>query len=378
MHGTRRPANKQQKDCKMKKAITIVVLAAMAGVSSFAELPLFTKPSQVKFDGLFGVKFGERMPSNVPVVPSPDGTLLTEIEPKEPEFVFHDYFACILPKTYVVVGFVGVDTFQDDELEKCSKAYNRCRKAVEARFGKKMAVIPPTESGVDESQTVLSNCGAMVAGNRFVMLQSVKEASGGYIFRLIALDLKASKSAIEQFKKDAASISPLEGLFGRRLGEKVSVSPDEEALAEGWCVQVFEPEKKFLDFDLYIVGILPKSRKTGMVAATKDFDERFEATECFTRVCQLLEKKFRQKMTDASSNFDATKPDEDGEQIFKASAMTFPNSWRYIEVHCLKDVDDKVFRVSISAYDQSLVDSLDSETKTLKREESDKAALDAL
>ena len=58
--------------------------------------------------------------------------------------------------------------------------------------------------------------------------------------------------------------------------------------------------------------------------------------------------------------------------------MPFPNSMRFIEVHCLRDVDDKVFQVRIKAYDQSLLDALDSEMKLLKREKDDEAALDAL
>ena len=362
----------------MKKVVSIVAMAVMAGVSSFAELPLFPMQKEVGFDGLFGVKFGERMPSNVAVTPSPDGTLLTQLEPKDPEFVFQEYYACLLPQTYVVVGFAAADTFKDGELDKCNEAYGRCRKAVEKRFGKKMDVIPPTESVTGEAQTTLRNCVVEVSKGRMVILQTIKNASGGYLMRLIALDLKASKAAVSQSKVAAKSIPPLEGLFGRRLGEKVSVSKDEESLAEGWRIQSFEPEKKFLDFEIYAVMILPKSRRTGLVFTVKNFDERFEASECFTRVCQLLEKKFKQKMTDVSSNFDGTKPDEDGEQIFKASAMPFPNSMRFIEVHCLKDVDDKVFRVRIKAYDQSLLDALDSEMKLLKREKDDEAALDAL
>ena len=121
----------------MKKVVSIVAMAVMAGVSSFAELPLFPMQKEVGFDGLFGVKFGERMPSNVAVTPSPDGTLLTQLEPKDPEFVFQEYYACLLPQTYVVVGFAAADTFKDGELDKCNEAYGRCRKAVEKRFGKK-------------------------------------------------------------------------------------------------------------------------------------------------------------------------------------------------------------------------------------------------
>ena len=362
----------------MKKLVSVVVLAAMTSVSSFAESQLFKRRTVSRFDGLFGAKFGERMPSNAAVIPAGDGTLVSELEPKEPEFVFQDYFASLLPQTHVIVGFIGVDTFKANELVKCNEAYDRCKKAVEARFGKKMTVIPPTESGVGEAQTVLRNCIVEVTNDRAVMLQSLKEASGGYLFRLFAFDAKAARTTIKQHEMAEKSIPPLEGLFGRQLGEKVPVSADETSLAEGWHFQTFEPEKKFLDFNIYAVMILPRSRKVGMVVAVQDFNERFLASECFKRVCQLLEKKFNQKMTDTSSNFSSTKPDADGEQIFKATTMSFPHSLRFIEVHCLRDVDDKVFRVRITASDQSLISALDSEKKALEREKSDKAALDAL
>ena len=358
-------------------------LAIVVGVAAMAAMHLCAKPglldsARAGIDGLFGAKFGDRLSASAAVIPSGDGTVLSPLDPKEPEFVFQEYFASAFPQTRVIVGFIGVDIFEDDELDKCNAAYNRCKAAIEKRFGKKMGNFPTPESNLVSSQTVLKNCGAELAGSRFFMLQAIKNDSGGYILRFIALDLKATKEVVAQYQQVAKSQPQLDGLFGRKLGARAPASNDEVALAGGMRIQQFEPEKRFLDFSVYGITILPQSRKICGVFAVSDFEDRFSATECFSRACSLLEKKFGQQMTDASANFDSTKPDDDGEQIFKCSAMCFMKSLRFIEVHCLKDVDDDVFRVRISAYDQSLRDALESEKRRTGVESADKDALDAL
>jgi hypothetical protein len=367
----------------MKKLLLIVGLAVMAGVPLLAKqsfLDSLRASSQVvRLDGLFGVKFGDRIPSDATVIPSGDGTLMSPLDPTEPELVFQGYFAMLIPQTRVVVGLVGVDEYADNEHAKCNAAFAKCKKAIEARFEKKMKSLPPTDSGVGDSLTVLENCALELADNRFLFLQTLKGNSGGYIFRFIAMDPKAAREAVEQHQRTVKSVPPLDGLFGRSLGVKAAVSEDEETMAGGMRVQTFVPDKKFLDFTCYGLQILPQSRKVSGIFAWNDYEERYQATECFTKVCQLVERKFGLKFTDVSSNFDSTQPDEDGEQMLKCAVMSFPNSLRFVEVHCFRDVDDNVFRIRISAYDQSLLDALESENKKAKKpEQSDESALDAL
>ncbi len=362
----------------MKKRALIVGLAFLAGVPLFAETSLRdhfgTRPN-----GFFGAKFGERVPASAPVVPSGDGTLLTPLDPKQPEFSFQEYYAYILPQTRAIVGFCGADVFNGDEEDKCNEAYARKRKVIEARYNKKMITLPPVKSGVGDSMSVLRNCGVNLPGGRLVALQVTKDISGDYTLRFIALDIKACRGTVEDSRERAKTLPPLNGLFGRRLGETVAVSDEEVTLANGMCIQAFEPEKKFLDFEIYVLHVLPKSRKINAIVAVNNFKDRFDANECFTKVCQLLEIKFGQKLTDASSQFDASKPDEDGELMIKACVMSFPGSSRFIEVDFLKDVDENVFRVRISASDLLLAGALESEMRsTTRRKSDDAAALDAL
>lgn len=360
----------------MKNLALLVSLAIMA-VPSFSEAGL-QDYFNVHLDGLFGYKFGDRVPSTMAVIPSGDGLLLAQAEPKEPEFAFQEYFVIILPQTRVVVGFCAANTYKDDERERCDNAYSRYQTAVQSRFKKKMTTIPPTESGTGDSQSVIKNCIVELADSRFVMLQMLKNNPGGYLLRLTAVDAKRARGPVKQHERRVESVTPLDGLFGRKLGEKVPVSDDETTVANGLCLQVFSPPKQFLDFNIYVLQILPQSRKTLGIVAIKEYTERFPATECYAKVCQLLERKFGLKMTDASSNFDATKPDADGELMIKVAVMSFPNSLRFIEVHCLKDIDDNVFRVRILATDQALANALEAEKKALDLEKSDAKALDAL
>ncbi len=347
-----------------------------------ASFPAFAKSSlsdihNPRLDGLFGYKFGDRMPENAAVLPSGDGTLLASIEPKHPEFPFQQYFACLLPQTRVIVGFTAADNFQDDEFVLCNAAYVRCKGAIEARYDKKMRYFSPGKSGLTGQQTVLLNCGLEFADKKFMMLQTIKNDPGGYILRLIVLDIKAIEEPMEKMKQKMSSLPALEGLFGQKLAARVPFSADETVLANGLCLQLFEPEKKFLDFNVYALHILPRSRKTCEILAVKDFDDRFSAIACHAKVCRLLEKKFGLKMTDAIANFDSTKPDADGEQMIKCAVIVFGESKRGIEVHCFWDVDDKTFRVRIVAIDILLVSALESEVKSANKD-SDAKAIDAL
>ena len=228
-----------------------------------------------------------------------------------------------------------------------------------------------------DQQTVLLNCGLELANKKFMMLQTIKNDPGGYTVRLIFLDIKAIQEPVEKAIKEADSLPALEGLFGKKLAARVRVSADEAVMANGMYLQCFEPEKKFLDFNLYALHILPQSRKICEIVAINDFKDRFSATACYAKVCQLMDKKFGRKMTDASSNFDSTKPDADGEQMIKCAVIVFPNSKRGIEVHCLWDVDDKVFRVRITASDLLLLNALESEKRGANKD-LDAKALDAL
>ena len=344
----------------------------MAAVSAFAGL------FSAKFDGLFGFKFGDRLiGSGHTVIPAGDGTLLATIEPKKPEFIFQQYFLCLLPKTNVIIGFCGVDTFESGEKSKCDKEYDSCREMIEKHFKIKMKSINPTDSGVGDAMTVIRNCAFVFKDERTLAIQMLKDISGDYTIRFIAVDITSAKRPVQEAKTLAKS-SSLEGLFGRKLGVKAPVSEDETKLANGMCLQVFEPEKKFLDFGTYVMHILPHSRRTCGIVAVNILKERFPATECFSETCRLLEMKFKVPMTDLSSNYDPNKPDEDGEQMIKVAAITFPGSSRMITVECLKDVDANDFRVRLSALDLILQGALESEQKASAKAKSDAKALDAL
>ncbi len=356
----------------MKKISLAAICVAMAVSSAFAGL------FPARFDGLFGFKFGDRLVgSGHTVIPAGDGTLLATIEPKKPEFIFQQYFLCLIPKTNVIVGFCGASSFEPGEKSKCDKEYDSCREKVENHFKIKMKSIKQTASGVGDSMTVIRNCAFVFKDERTLAIQMLKDISGGYTIRFAAVDIKSAKSSVLEAKAIADS-SSFEGLFGRKLGVKVPVSEDETKVANGLCLQVFEPEKKFLDYSTYAIQILPHSRRTCGIVAINILNERFPATECFSETCRLLEKKFNLSMTDISSNYDTSKPDEDGEQMIKAAAMTFPGSSRMISVECLKDVDENDFRVRLSALDLVLHGTLESEQKAAAKAKADAKALDAL
>ncbi|MBR0197371.1 MAG: hypothetical protein IJQ34_04495 [Kiritimatiellae bacterium] len=361
----------------MKKFTLALGMAVLAAISAFAfGNRSFTAPA--KLTGLFGVKFGDRMPSDKASIPSPDGTLLVVLEPKTPEFEFENYFACIHAQTRSVLGMCGINTYERDRLSTCNAAYSRTKRLIERRLGIYLEETGPVESGVGDAQVVVKSCATILSENIVVGLQTLKDQGGNLSLRFIALDLKGSQETLQKSEETAKNVSPLNGLFGRTLGQVARVSSDEIALSGGICLQAFVPDKKFLDFDTYAVHILPKSRKICAIVAVCDFKERFSATECYEKSCKLLEKKFGLTMSDLSASFNSSTPDEDGEIMLKCAAMSFPNSLRYVEVDCFKDVDDNVFRVRISASDEALVGLQETESRDRKQDSAEQDALDAL
>lgn len=356
----------------MKCAFSLVAVLGLsmtsAGFFAEAKVP----------DGFFGLKFGERIASDKPTIPSPEGTLLYQIEPKDPDFHFESYWALLLPRTRSVCGFSATSDFSNEEKEKCQMVYQLHSQKILTRFGKIKDVAvseSPTGSDLDK---VLRTRVVVLKDQVIVILYEIKLGSGGYREMLSVLDVKRSKLVVEEAKAQANAIAPLTGLFGKKFGEVCRKGEDEVSIANGAVVQVFEPEKRFLDFKTYAVQCLPKSRKVFAITAICDFEDRSEAIKCYADVSRLLEKKFGLKFADATTNFKTDRPDEDGEQMMRAAAMAFPNSKRYIEIHCLKDVDDDVFRVRFSAEDLQLMELIDSESKTLKQDQAERDALDAL
>lgn len=284
----------------------------------------------------------------------------------------------LLPKTRSVCGYVATSDFSAEEKAKCQKVYQLHCQKISARFGKVKDIsesASPTGKDIDK---VLRACAVMLQDRVALSLYEIKLGGGGYQVQLIAIDVKRSKSVVEETKSLANAMTPLAGLFGKKLGAVCRKNEDEVAIASGAVVQTFAPEKRFLGFGTYVVQCLPKSRKVFAITAVCDFEERFEAVKCYADVCRLLEKKFGLKFADATANFTTDRPDEDGEQMLKAAAMAFPGSMRFLEVHCLKDVDDGVFRVRFTAEDVELMQSLDSERKALKQDQAERDALDAL
>ena len=368
----------------MKKLALISGLAFLAGISAFAETTNLTifRRRRCRF---FGVELGERMPSDVSTASLPNGMLMAELEPERPEFAFQEYGALLHPKTRIVIGILGGSVFEAGERDKCDKAYARCKKMLEARFGKEMESVPLKDmaqiarSKTGELLLDPRGCRVKLGWGRGAILFTGKTDDGGHALSLLALNAGEAKAIVEKNEELAKSIPPLEGLFGRKLGEKVSPSRDEDTTEEGACIQDFNPKRRFLGFREYWVCFLPRSRKVFQIGATRDFDERLPATECFAEVCRLLEKKFKQEMEDASSDIDRTKPDEDGMLTIRLARMTFPNTWRSLEVECMKDVEEGTYTVRFIAVDEQLQDALEKEKKrTSAEKDSDAKALDAL
>ena len=339
--------------CQLAAVATVALIAGlvlMAGCVGVDRQDLWGD----RLEGLFGVKFGESMPSNAVVMPRGDGTLCAVLTPKNPEFAFQKYHAMLNSETRVVIGFIGEDIFDDAEQVKCNEAYDRSKREIEARFKKTMKDLPPTMSGISNSANVLNVCGVMLPGEKGVLLLNVKTDGGNCILNLIALDMNAANETEAWHRQHVKSVRPLEGLFGRKLGDQIPLSKDEKLLANGLHYLAFEPEKKFLDFDIYGVYVLPKNRKTSQIAAEKSFAESLQASECFASACQLLEREFGVKAMDVTSNFDKTVPDRDGELVVKAAVMAFPDSSRFIEVCCVQVAGENGFRVRVVAYDAML------------------------
>jgi len=367
----------------MKKLALISGLAFLAGISSFAETIDLTRfrRSGCRF---FGVELGERMPSDVSTASSPYGMLMAELEPERPEFAFQEYGALLHPKTRIVIAIFGVSAFEAGERDKCDKAYARCKKMLEARFGKEMESVPSKDLAQfarSKAGMLLSDprgCGVKLGRGRCAILVTGKTDDGGHVLSFSVSNAGEAEAVVAKNEELAKSIPPLEGLFGRKFGEKVSPSRDEET-EEGACIQDFSPERRFLGFRDYWVCILPRSRRVFLIGADRVFDERLSATECFAEVCRLLEKKFKQEMEDASSDIDRTKPDENGMLTIRLARMTFPNAWRSLGVECVKDVEEGTYTVRIMAVDEQLQGALEKEKKrTSAEKDSDAKALDAL
>ena len=308
-----------------------------------------------RLEGLFGVKFGESMPSNAVVIPICNGMFITNLKPMEPEFTFQEYQATLNSETRVVIGFMCMDRFGDDELAKCNEAYERSKRAVKARLKKTMKEFPPVDPGAGYPSLILRNCEVTLPGNEKVWLQIAKMKIGGYQLRFTVYDMNLAKGTLDRLRNILNTIPPLEGFLGRKFGELVPLSKEGKPMVNGRLFLAFEPEEKFLDFEYYEIHFLPKSRKTSAVVAVKKFTGSSQANECFTRVCQYLEEMFGLMAMDVTSNYDTTKPNEkSGDQVVKVAGLVFPGSTRLIEVQCMKVVRENIFHVRVLASDNEL------------------------
>ena len=337
-----------------RKMVLIAGLALMAGTQSCVcvDRQFFGGD---RLEGLFGVKFGESMPSNAVVIPICNGMFITNLKPMEPEFTFQEYQATLNSETRVVIGFMCMDRFGDDELAKCNEAYERSKRAVKARLKKTMKEFPPVDPGAGSPSLILRNCEVTLPGNEKVWLQIAKMKIGGYQLRFTVYDMNLAKGTLDRLRNILNTIPPLEGFLGRKFGELVPLSKEGKPMVNGRHFLGFEPEEKFLDFEYYEIHFLPKSRKTSAVVAIKKFSEISQANECFTSVCQCLEKMFGLMAMDVTSNYDTTKPNEkSGDQVVKVAGLVFPGSTRLIEVQCMKVVRENIFHVRVLASDNNL------------------------
>lgn len=333
---------------------------------------------KAKLDGMFGVEFGGRVPSDVAVIPSGDGTWLVPFEPAAPELAFSGYYKIVLPKTRVVCGIAAATEFSETEKEKCLATYETYKKNIGQSYGE-MATLnrKPGSYGANGSEQV---CQSIVecAAKRIITLEIVKSVGGGCMLRLCALDISMTENLFEESKQAAAELPSLDGLFGMKLGMRIEPTEKEEMLAEGYGVQLFTPDEPFLDFELYAIKFLPKSRKAYEIVAVHSCETRFAASESFESACRQMENMFKQKMTDITAYFNTTGPDEDGEQRLKAVMITFPNSLRFLLIEQVRNIDDGAFRVRITAHDKKLFDTLESEVKAMEASDvSGFATLDA-
>ena len=316
--------------------------------------------SPVKLEGMFGVKFGERVPSDVATLTGTDGTLVAFFEPKSPELTFIQYCKVLLPLSRVVCGIQGVTNFPDDEKDKCFETYEKYKEELGRRYGemttlrKKMGL-----SEIDGSEEV---CQSIVEcdGRRFINLAVQKNIDGKYQLRLVAMDTAMHEKASAEIAQAVAERIPLDGLFGRKLGERVGTSSDETRLPDGSIIQIFEPKERFLDFETYCMILLPQSRTIYGITAVHSCAKESEASECFASTVRHLEKTFKQTIMDVTANFDTAHPDENGEQTLQAAAIVFPNV-RLISVQLTKNVNEGIHFVRVIAIDQKIANTLQTE-----------------
>ena len=208
----------------------------------------------------------------------------------------------------------------------------------------------------------------------------------GVVFVLFGLLLSkigvnpAAQNDVKQHQE--FKVPKLEGLFGRKLGEEVPISDNEIVLPNGMRFLQYEPEKKFLDFDFYAVHVLPNSRRTSHIIASKSFTDTTAAEECFNNVCQLLEKKFDNEMSDYTYLAKAAIENngEAGTAIVKAATMKF-FSTSLIEVDWKVKVDWKQnaeYQIIIDAMDLSLVYIAEQEKNEFEVKQNGKRASEAL
>lgn len=339
---------------------------AYGSLNNPSALKLLGATEKAKLDGMFGVKFGERIPSDVAVSTDATGLLMAFFEPESPDFTFDQYVKYMLPKSRVVCGIAAF--FRANEKEKCREKYEQYKNEIGRRYGEMTTLrkkIGPSQFGTEE----ISQCIVECEGERFINLAVEKTIDGRYQLRLIVMDSAMYQKASAEIAQAASERIPLEGLFGRKLGARAEVSVNEVRSADGSILQPFEPEERFLDFDTYCLELLPQSRTICGFFAIHPCANESEASECFISAIRQLEKTFNQKMMDMTASCDTTHPDEDGEQTLRTAMLAFPRTVRIIIVQLVKNVNEGTLFVRVNALDQKLAATLQSEV--LQVEESD-------
>ena len=323
-------------------------------------LKLLGATKRAKLDGMFGVKFGECIPSDVAVSTDATGLLMAFFEPESPDFTFDQYFKYMLPESRVVCGIAGSASFSVNEKEKCLEKYERYKNEIGRRYGEMTTLrkkIGPSQFGTEE----ISQCIVECEGERFINLAVEKTIDGRYQLRLIVMDSAMYKKASAEIAQAASERIPLEGLFGRKLGARTEASVDEVRFADGSILQIFEPEERFLDFETYYLTLLPQSRTICGIFAIHPCANESETSECFTSTVRQLEKTFKQNMIDITASCDTAHPDENGEQTLRAAMLAFPRTVRFITVQSVKKVNEGTLFVRVNALDQKLAATLQSE-----------------
>lgn len=330
--------------------------------------------------GLFGVKLGERVPRGVAVEPSDEGFLMTGFEPENPEVTFQSYIKMIVPETRKVCLILAVSEFASDARDEADTFFDRTVRVLDRRLDIVLEKDPTAGISEPEIPGVRTLRKSVYArGQKVIYLEMVSLSSGAlYRVRLGLMDVDLARSSLDKAQKASAQVVPLEGLFGVRFNSVAArnYDPDKETkLADGTLVVLFEPERKFLQFQTYVQLCLPQSRRMFLVGALQDFDERFAASQCFDRAVPLLEKKFKITMVDNSSQFDSSKANASGERIFRSMKFVFPNTFRSIEIQMYANEDSNKFFVRLRAIDEAVKLRLGKETKAQSNDDEELKAL---